>query len=101
MAHDIFYLLFLKGFLALVTNKSYGHMIPVIAFRRRLVRGQVPVIIGGQSMQISDGESHKLVGRVQFFLNGFVQCRVASRRSKFKRCCQSLRSVSRRLWIKI
>ena len=27
----------------------------------------MPVIIGGQSMQISDGESHKLVGRVQFF----------------------------------
>ena len=30
-----------------------------------------------------------------------VQCRVASSRSKFKRCCPSLRSVSRRLWIKI
>ena len=64
MAHDTFYVSFLKVFLAPVTNKSYVHMIPVIAFRRRFVCGQVQVVIGGQSKQISDGESHKLVGQL-------------------------------------
>ena len=58
----------------------------------KYVCGQMPVIIGGQSMQISDGGSHKSVGRGCCG----VQCRVAF----FKRSCCPMLNAPPRICVK-